>query len=387
MEVSNRTLGWLVVIAVCLGLVAMVGTQTIHLRHREDQTAEQLARSSLRDSVFRLGLQVRTEATMARAESALAGVPPGRRPMVVTQGNRGVAISLAESLFASIPQPDSLAVSTRVVLLDHPSESRLPSGTLTSFAVVPAPGSDGACTIVHMVFRSDTTLDHWGAERWAWTPWEGAVGPCWFLARFGPPGQHVRAWLDARYWDVAATIPPVPHDATPPDGTPEVGGWLSRLFGDLRSTFYNESIISEGCAGRRPQLCEAAFLRSPYPTDLLPDHVVGNQRLAYFPRRAPINWMMELPTSATNRLLAAMVDDLGPATFRQFWTSEAPVAEAFHAAAGMTLGDWYRVQLRREIQTAGLPVPNDAPRWPSMLGFLALALGGTLWLGARRQVR
>lgn len=387
MEVSSRTLAWLTALAVCVGWVALFGTRPFHLRHREDQTAEQLARSSLRDSVFRLGLQVRTEATMARAESALAGVPQGRRPIVVSQNNWGAATSLAESLFASIPQPESPAVSTRVVLLDDPSESRLPSGTLTSFAVVPDPGSDGACTIVHMVFRSDTTIDQSGAERWSWTPWDGAVGPCWFLARFGPPGPQVRAWLDARYWDVAASIPPVPHDPAPLEGAPEVGGWLARLFGDLRSTFYNESIVSEGCAGRRPQLCEAAFLRTSYPTGLLPKGVVGNQRLAHVPGRAPINWMVELPSSATGRLLAAMVDDLGPATFRRFWTSEAPVAEAFHAAAGMTLGDWYRIQLRREMQTAGLPAPSDAPVWPSMLGFLALALGGTIWLGARRQVR
>ena len=387
MEVSNRTLGWLLVIAVCLGWAAMVGTQPFHLRHRAAQTAEQLAQSSLRDSVFRLGLQVRTKATLATAESALAGVPPGRGPMVVLQGGRSAVAALAESLFASVPQPESLAVTTRVVLLDHPSEARLPSGTLTSFAVVPEPGSGEACTIVHMIFRSDTTLDRSGAGRWSWNPWDGAVGPCWFLARFGPPGRQVRGWLDARYWDVAATIPPVPHDPTPAQGAPEMGDWLSRLAGDLRSTFYNESIIFEACAGRRPQLCEAAFLQSPYPPDLLPKGAVGNDRLTYFPGRAPINWMVELPRSASAPLLATMVDDLGPAKFRQFWTSEAPVAEAFQAAAGMTLGDWYRIQLRREMHAAGLPAPNDAPDWPSMLGFLALALGGTLWMGARRQVR
>jgi hypothetical protein len=82
-----------------------------------------------------------------------------------------------------------------------------------------------------------------------------------------------------------------------------------------------------------------------------------------------------------------MVDDLGPDRFAEFWTSSAPVSEAFKAAAGMSLGDWYRIQLRRQMAAAGVSEPQEATFWPSALGILALALGSVLWLTGRRQVR
>lgn len=387
MEVTNRSLGWLVAIVIGLVCVSFVGTQPFRLRHREGSTAEQLARSALQDSVYRLGLRLRTDATLVRAESASASVPAGRGAMVLIQGEHGAATSLAESLYTSLPLPESPAIPMRMVLLVQPPGARLASGTLASFAVVPGEGSDGGCTTVQMVDPSTTSIDHWGRERWARAPSGGAVGPCWFLARFGQPGAQVRAWLDARYWDVSATIPPVPRDPEPTEDVLRAAGWAARLVGDLRSTFYDESIIIQGCAGRRPELCETAFLRSPYPPNLLPPGIVGSDRIGYSPGRRPFNWMIDLPRSATMSLLAAMVDDLGPARFKEFWSSDAPVPEAFKAAAGMTLGEWYRLQVRREIQAAGLPEPNEAPSWPAALSLLTLALGGTLWFGARRQVR
>ena len=61
--------------------------------------------------------------------------------------------------------------------------------------------------------------------------------------------------------------------------------------------------------------------------------------------------------------------------------------EAFRAAAGMSLGEWYRLQLRRQLKDAGYPDPRGTPFWPSAFGLLALTLGGSLWHAKRRQVR
>jgi len=97
--------------------------------------------------------------------------------------------------------------------------------------------------------------------------------------------------------------------------------------------------------------------------------------------------MFEMPRYVTGALLALMVDDLGPTRFAEFWTSTAPVAEAFAATAGMSLGEWYGLELRRQLKDAGYPDPRRAPYWPSALGILALALGASLWHATRRQVR
>jgi hypothetical protein len=53
----------------------------------------------------------------------------------------------------------------------------------------------------------------------------------------------------------------------------------------------------------------------------------------------------------------------------------------------MSLGAWYRLQLQRQMRDAGIPGPRRAPFWPSAIGILALALGGSLWHVKRRQVQ
>jgi hypothetical protein len=151
--------------------------------------------------------------------------------------------------------------------------------------------------------------------------------------------------------------------------------------------FYSGSVVLEGCVDRRPELCEALFLETPYSADLLPAGVVGNDRLGNLVQVRRRAWMFELPRSETQVLLAAMVDEIGPTRFAEFWASNAPVADAFKSAAGMSLGDWYRLHLRRQWHDAGFPDPGRPPVWPSAFGFLALALGGTLWFGGRRQGR
>jgi hypothetical protein len=82
-----------------------------------------------------------------------------------------------------------------------------------------------------------------------------------------------------------------------------------------------------------------------------------------------------------------MVADLGEDGFAEFWGSAAPVSEAFEAASGRPLGEWYRAQVKTELRAAGLPEPLEPPFWPSALGFLALAVVGTIWQAGRRQVR
>jgi hypothetical protein len=306
---------------------------------------------------------------------------------VITLGANTAALRVAESLFVSVPRRVDPAVPTRLVRLERSLGDSLPRGTLTTFAVLPSAKAREGCTVVHTPSPGDTILDRYYGEDWRKLPWNGAVGACWYLSEFGQPGPGIRAWLDSRYWDVASGLPPYRRFFEPRDDAPESSDMLNRVFGDLRGLFYRESVTLEACANRRPELCEAAFLQTPYRPGQFPAGVAGNWRALLYTGPGNGAWMFELPRYATGSLLALMVDDLGPTRFIEFWTSTAPVAEAFAATAGMSLGEWYRLQLRRQLKDAGYPDPRRLPFWPSAIGILALTLGGSLWHAKRRQVR
>jgi hypothetical protein len=387
MAVSNRVLGLLAATVACLALWSLLGPTPGLDRTPRRSGPERAAEQALRDSAVRLGRQVGTAVLLDRVDSALRSHPAGADQAVITLGTNTAAARVAESLYTSIPRRVDPAVPTRLVLLDWPAEKGLPLGTLTSFAVLPGTKADERCTVLHTSSPGDTILDRYYAEDWRRLPWNGAVGACWYLSEFGLPGPGIRAWLDARYWDVAGGIPPYRLFFESRDDAPEPSGMLNRVFGDLRELFYTESVALEACADRRPEVCEAAFLQTPYPPGQFPAGVVGSWRVLMYSGQGSGAWMFEMPRRATASLLALMVDDLGPTRFAQFWTSNAPVGEAFASASGMSLGEWYRLQLRRELKDAGYPDPRRIPFWPSAIGILALTLGGSLWHAKRRQVR
>ena len=387
MAVSNRVLGFLAAMVACLALWSLFGTTPGLDRAPRRSSPERAAEQALRDSAVRLGRQVGTAALLDRVDSAVKSLPAGADPSVITLGTQTAAARVAESLFVSVPWRTAPAAPTRLVLLDWPREKRMPLGTLTSFAVLPGNKGDQRCTVVHTPSPGDTMPDRYMAEDWRRVPWSGAVGACWYLSEFGPPGPEIRAWLDSRYWDVAGGIPPHRRFFASQDDVQESGGMLNRVFGDLRGLFYRESVALEACADRRPELCEAVFLQTPYPPGQFPAGVIGSWRVLLYSGQETGAWMFEMPRYATASLLALMVDDLGPTRFAEFWTSTAPVPEAFRAAAGMSLGEWYRLQLRRQLKDAGYPDPRGTPFWPSAFGLLALTLGGSLWHAKRRQVR
>jgi len=387
MAVSNRALGVLAAMVACLALWSLLGSTPGVDRMRRRSGPEKAAEQALRDSAVRLGRQVGTAALLDRVDSALKSQVAGADQAVIILGTVTPATRVAESLFVSVPRRADPAVPTRLVLLELSPGESLPRGTLTTFAVLPGATAGERCTIVHAPYPGDTILDRYYAEDWRRQPWGGAVGACWYLSEFGPPGPGIRAWLDSRYWDVASGLPPYRRFFEPREDASESGSMLDRVFGDLRELFYRESVMLEACANRRPELCEAAFLQTPYPPGQFPAGVVGGWRFLRYAGQGNGAWMFEMPSYAKGSLLALMVDDLGPTRFAEFWTSTAPVGEAFASVAGMSLGQWYRVQLRRQLRDAGYPDPRRNPFWLSAIGILALALGGSIWHAKRRQVR
>jgi hypothetical protein len=389
MAVSNRSLALLALTTVGLAswwaLRPAGGAATFRRRSH----AEIVAASALQDSATRLGTLVRTAAMRNLVDSALQSYPAGQVPAIVVVGDVAPAAAmLTESLFTRLPPNPGTAHPMRLVVVESPTPSKWPLGAVLGFSILPDSAQAGACTVVTLVFPRDSTLDENSAKYWRRWPFFGAAGPCWFLARFGFPGSEVRTWLDERYWDAAGSIPPVDRTVAVLNEDLQDAGTLDRVFGNLVTRALHRSTTLAECAGQRPQLCERAFLRTPFAPGLTPAGIVGwggSSGASLY--SGGEWWVVGIGREDYSGLLAEMVDDLGPVRFTEFWTSDAPVAEAFKAAAGMSLGDWYRIQLRKQISAAGGPEPREATFWPSAFGILALALGGSLWLARRRQVR
>jgi hypothetical protein len=390
MEVSKRTLGILAALAIGLSSLLVALRMKPALKPWiEPASAERSALRALSDSVSRLTSLVETARVRQVAESVLRRYPAGRAPRVISVGAGAVALaSQADSLLAGLYLDAGAPVAVHVVLVDSRTLDPEPSGWVRTFTLLPPSPGGVDCAVVRVVSPYDA--EHPEPWDWQWAlPWGGVAGPCWFLATFGPPGPSVREWLDARYWDVAGATPAQSDSFAPRAEDDAEAGAFSRAFGwagwSFRGVSLGGSLLLHGCVRDRPELCEAAFLR-PLSAGVLPKGVGSSGQSSLY-RRSSSDWSTDLPWRASRTLLAMMVKDLGPTRFAAFWRGDAPVPDAFQAAAGRSLGEWYREQLRTELRRAGVPDPAEATSWPAAIGFLVLALGASAWHAERRQVR
>jgi hypothetical protein len=389
MALSNRTLGVLALLAAGSAIAAFAppigpARQRAILERRvyQGMSAERASVRALTDSLNRLKLRVGASHLQDEIDAALGSYPAGHVPAVIVLGG-GLAAgkrASAERLLDSLSLRSDAGMPVRVVLVDAQSRG------LTrwfSFTLLPQHDRSAGCTVVHAVFPEDTA-EAGRSMGWLSMPWGGTEGPCWFLARFGLPGPEVRAWLDSRYWDMAGAVPPTPWPLLRED---EVKGRVDaarRMGGDMHGAFTGGSVMLQGCAHDRPDLCEAALL-SPLRSGVLPPGIAASFSLTHF-ARPERDWQFGFPPEASWSVLSRMVDDLGPARFTAFWTSRGPVAESFQAASGVSLGTWYREQLRRELRQADVEDAGEGPYWPSTVVFFVLALAIVILQAERRQL-
>lgn len=374
MQVSARALRGLAVAAAVAGLASFLrGTRSARdiYAWRVDRQ-ERASEIALRDSVRRLGRLVHTEQVWSKADSALRSTDA---PVVVIGSKASAAVQAAESLLRLLPEAPEKVVPTRLVLIERSAIAEPLTGMPRAFARLPVPDSMGSCVAVRVVFPRDSTVSRWELERFRERPWEGALGPCWYLARFGQPGPQIRRWLDARYWDVAATIPPLGIEPYVEERRP--GGWFEAVVLGELDRITTETALREGCTLGSPKRCQAGLLGPRYPAGLMPTRMVGDMQ----------GWGFSTPLWQGPSLLATMLQELGPERFARFWQSDSSVPQAFRLATDTSLGEWYAGQVRRQLRLAGYPVPSRDPAWPAVLAILALALAGIAWRAQRRQVR
>lgn len=375
MQVSKRALRALAIAAAVVG-VAWFLRATHSGREVQEwrvDRRERAGEAALTDSARRLGRLVHTAAVWSQADSALHTTDAA---VVVIGARASAPVQAAESLLRLLPgAPERLAPS-RFVIIERSAIAGPLTGMPWAFARLPTPGTAEPCVAVRVVFPRDSTISRWELEAFRQSPWEGAIGPCWYLARFGPPGPQIRRWLDARYWDVAAAIPPL--GLRPYVQERRSGGWFEGIVLGELDRITTEAALLEGCTLGNPERCQAGLLDSPRVSGLMPTGMVGEVRQS---------WGFATPSWHGPSLLATMLQELGPERFAHFWQSDSSVQQAFQLTAGSPLGEWYAGQVRRQLQLAGYPVPLGEPAWPAVLAFLALALLGVAWHAGRRQVR
>jgi len=385
MEVSTRSLGILAGLALALSSASLL-MDSGGAKVKFARTVERREASALADSVTLLAARIRAGQVRALVDSA-SRQPEAPTLLVIGDSVAPLLVQRADTLRAALGLPVPPLVPFRMALVDGRLLVAPTQHAFSLFTLLPVPGGVPSCTAVAIDLHEydgvfSETLD--GPKRW-WPVWDGAVGPCWFLATFGEPGREVGAWLDARYWDVAGEIPGHRRQVFSEEPMPVLPALIDRLTGEFVGALTNGSATLEGCANDKPALCEVALLDHPYEARLLPPEVVGSGSASrrIFGRRS---WILGVPSWASNSLLAMMAEDLGPTRFASFWSSSLPVSDAFRQAAGQTLGNWYQAQIRRELKRAGR-VPAPGPARGSAFAVLALALGGTLLAARRRQVR
>lgn len=208
-------------------------------------------------------------------------------------------------------------------------------------------------------------------------------GPCRLYSAYGAPGEEVQAWLEASALGFARIDSPswassfARRAPLRPEGT-------MRLFGLSRPQPAYESIVVQACLAGRPEACERAMTEPDLIAPLWRDRawLVANTPATSFgvqQGHPPFGYL-------DDGLLSEWEATFGPEPFARFWTSSAPVPEAFEAAFGVPLGDWVLGWAERHgvVYRAGPSLPWSSV-WTSMLALAALA-GVATAAGLRRRV-
>ena len=212
----------------------------------------------------------------------------------------------------------------------------------------------------------------------------GDVGACRLYAAYGVPGTQIQAWLEASALGFARIHSPTwAADFARRREPPRPEGTL-RPFGLSRPRLAYESIVVQACLAGRVMACERATTDPELISPTWGDRawLVANTPATGFGMQQahpPFGYL-------DDGLLYEWEAAFGPDAFARFWTSSAPVPEAFEAAFGVPLGAWVLRWVERHsgLYRAGPSLPWSSLGW-SLLGLAALA-GVSTAAGMRRRV-
>ena len=216
------------------------------------------------------------------------------------------------------------------------------------------------------------------------------IGPCAFVAAYGPPGKGIASWLSSTSWlgarhaDWTSRSQPLDKEALYARGTPLDG--LTGMQGSwrLRELLSGSAVA---CIGGRVPECRLALAGRRRDS-------AGDDRWTHTgivsSRYVPMNpWF----TSGFGGLgpsegwvLSDMRQELGAVRFEKFWTSGESVDAAFQTASGERIETWLRRWLQRAYGDDTLGPAMSMQTAAVGAGMLIAALGLASLVAMRRRV-
>lgn len=297
-----------------------------------NETTDRLRASLVIDSLQRAIRPARSDSMRV----FFGGVPASARPVYL----RAVQKSLEAVGSPTLPVDVVFVVDTAQQVRGRPRPARL---AVTGEYVLPVAAGDRCLSVVRLRWPFDEQGND-GYVRLAnqMTVYR-LLGPCAYVGAFGRPGPHVARWLAEGAWGyslVAGWQRRAPEWSAPSWARdPEERSWALRNF---------MGVSGYRCATGDLESCEASAVAPSPPgrASALP-RVWGGRVVST--NRSDNEWWHRLnlgPRQAN--FLSDLVFMAGPENFRRFWTSDAPVPDAFAAATGKTLAsathDWTQAQ-------------------------------------------
>lgn len=206
------------------------------------------------------------------------------------------------------------------------------------------------------------------------------LGPCAFYYHYGPPSAEVRRWLSMGGVSFAAS----PFPSGTRSGALRDGGmdfWWEGLFGWRLNT--GVSLDAQACVGGRADRCTQTL---HHGGDLRRFVRYAGQEGLPLLGYAREDWMRGPFGGFESALLADAEAEFGAERFREFWTSELPVDEAFKASFGIGSGEWMMAWARARLSTDRRGTGLEASTILFSLVMLVLCMGGGAVVVKRRNV-
>jgi hypothetical protein len=220
--------------------------------------------------------------------------------------------------------------------------------------------------------------------------YQGRIGACQAVARYGLPGEAVRGWLERGGAGMASTL--TASDRSPfafsavlgrrferrgPLGLGVLG--LGPQRSGTRTLAYQQCFagVREGCA---------RLLLEP-GTEASSWYFSGSGNVADLLGTTPLSAVLEMTPlePADFHVLADLAAEFGEAQVRRWWTADGPTEAAFREAFGVDAGAWYAARVAKLVKVAE---PGPGVALSGLLGavlFVALgSLVGSAWAHRRR---
>jgi hypothetical protein len=232
------------------------------------------------------------------------------------------------------------------------------------------------CFLVDPILTGGARLESdW--SRLVWAPADSSsapvpLGPCALHAKYGPPGPQVLQWLANGGYRFALGAWTAQYDL-PTEAAREFQA--TRWAFGIRSGWWSLSPAGEACLAGKEDGCLRAIMSGPSRAQMgggwpLPGGGIVARVYDY---------AFELPFDQREyKLLWDLERERGTEAFRDFWTSEFPVEEAFQRAFGVSLPEWVMGWAQEEVgvvpSTPVVPLGASAFSLVLVLGFAGLAV-------------